>query len=107
MRQHKTIGVAGRTAGQGNGEADEMMEGKARVGRGYGKGRKRVDGKYQDKVEGWNEWYVRRAGREEGRTRQGRTWQGRAGKGIGLSRTGWGRAGQGRAGQGMGLGGIG
>ena len=32
-RQRKTIGVAGITAGQGNGVADDMMEGRATAGR--------------------------------------------------------------------------
>ena len=31
-RQHKTIGVAGITAGQGNGVADDIVEGLERAG---------------------------------------------------------------------------
>ena len=43
-RQHKTIGIAGIAAGQGNGVADDMMSRQGHVG-GYGKGRRRADGR--------------------------------------------------------------
>ena len=61
-------------AGQGNGVSDDMMEGRARAGRKARKGRKRVDRRCQDKVEGEDEWCVR-----ERRAGQGRAGQGRAG----------------------------
>ena len=83
------IGVAGITAGQGNGIADDMVEDRARSDRRVRQRAERVDGMCQGKAEGGGQMVGDGA---EGRTRQGRARQGREGH-----RAGWDGAWQGRA----------